>query len=818
MAWNTLVDFLDEIAALPGQFLVYDNGYRRQAFGYREVAGMARAFALRLRAHGIGKGESVLIWSENRPGWIAALWGCVLEGVVVAPVDFRSPAEFLLKIAGLVDARALLAGAGAVPPEGFRGPVWNLAEIERDAAPALDSAAAVSAGDTVEIVFTSGATGEPKGVILTHANLLANMLPVAREIDKYKKYGRPFFPLRFLNLLPLSHLFGQAMALFIPPMLEGVVMFMDRLQPAEIVRQIHDRRVSVLVSVPKILDVLGSHVRARFPEAGEAGAGGGRWWARWWRARRIHRALGLKFWAFIVGAAPLEAGLERFWSGLGFVVVQGYGLTETAPIVTLNHPFHARSGSAGRPIGGVEVKIAPDGEILVRGPNVTSGYYRNPEASAQVFEDGWLHTGDLGEIAPGGELIVRGRKKDVIVTPEGLNVYPEDVERVLEQTPGVREAAVVGTDRVHAVLVLDAGVHAEEVVRLANHKLEERQRVRTVSVWPRESLPRTEGTAKLKRAEIRRWVATGEAPAAAPPESDLLDRLRDLAPGRTVTPETTLEELGLSSLERVELMTEIERRAGGRVDESALAGAARVADLLAIPAAPAEPVEEEYPRWSRWFPARLLRRMALSCLILPLTRYYARISVRGRENLDAARGPVILASNHQSHMDVPAILAALPVRLRYRVAPAMSKDFFAAHFHPAGHPVRERLARSLQYTLAVLCFNAFPLPQREAGAGHALHYAGELAAEGWWILIFPEGARTEAGETRPFRPGVAMLAARLGLPVVPVRIRGLERVLGRDARRATRGPVEIRFGAPLWIAPGDWRERAAEIERAVGGL
>ena len=183
----------------------------------------------------------------------------------------------------------------------------------------------------------------------------------------------------------------------------------------------------------------------------------GHWLRRWWRYRKVHRMFGWKFWSFIVGAAPLPADLEAFFSELGFLVIQGYGLTETAPIVTLNHPFHARKGSVGKPIAGVEVKIAPDGEILVRGENVTSGYFEHPEETARAFEDGWFHTGDIGELKDNGELTILGRKKEMIVTPEGLNVFPEDVESVLKQQPGVRDAAVIGTDRVHAVLILARG-------------------------------------------------------------------------------------------------------------------------------------------------------------------------------------------------------------------------------------------------------------------------------------------------------------------------------------------------------------------------
>ncbi len=233
----------------------------------------------------------------------------------------------------------------------------------------------ISRDDVIQIIFTSGATAEPKGVVIRHRNVLANIVPVEREVMKYRKYARPFHPLRFLNLLPLSHMFGQSMASSIPPMVHGTVIFTRSFNPHDVLGLIHRRRISVLVCVPKILGVLREHVIRTFPEAADPPPPGISIPGRWWKYRRVHRAFGLKFWAFVVGAAPLPPDIEEFWRRLGFAVIQGYGLTETAPIVTLNHPFKTSKGSVGTPIEGVEVRIAEDGEILVRGENVTSGYY-----------------------------------------------------------------------------------------------------------------------------------------------------------------------------------------------------------------------------------------------------------------------------------------------------------------------------------------------------------------------------------------------------------------------------------------------------------
>jgi long-chain acyl-CoA synthetase len=818
MRRETLLDFFASFAGLHNEFLIYDDGFRSRRYTYSEVAQAASAFARRLQEADIERGGKVLLWSENRAEWVVALWGCLLAGAVAVPVDYRSSPDFLLRIRQTVASRLLLIGEDVQPPaSSLDFVVWRLAEIEWNGPP--QSPVAAAPDDIAEIIFTSGATAEPKGVLIRHRNVLANIVPVEREVHKYRRWGRPFFPIRFLNLLPLSHLFGQAMATFIPPMLPGVVVFMHGYNPAEILRQIHSRRISVLVSVPKILEVLRDHVVRLFPELADLQPDSSHWLRRWWRYRKVHRLFGWKFWAFVVGAAPLAPELEEFWSQLGFLVIQGYGLTETAPIVTLNHPFHARKGTVGKPIAGVQVRFAEDGEILVRGENVTSGYFNAPDAAEFEIGPGgekWFHTGDIGSLDNEGRLIIRGRKKEMIVTPEGLNVFPEDIERVLLALPGVRDCAVVGRDRPHAVLVLEPEADSGDIVRQANEKLEDHQRVRGVSIWRSPELPRTEGTRKLKRAEIQRWVEQGEPTPATVAQTNWQSILSRYSPGRTVTPETTLNELGLSSLERVELMMALD------VDEARFTEARTVAELEAMAhTAGPQPAEEHpipFPRWNRSLPVRVFRRIALEVLLLPLTRVFAWIRVSGQENLSAVEPPVIFAPNHQSHMDVPAILAALTRRWRYRVAPAMSKEFFAAHFFPKRHSLWSWFTNSLNYYLSAMMFNAFPLPQREAGAVDALRYAGELASDGWCVLIFPEGDRTEAGEIHRFQPGVGMMAARLGIPVVPVRIEGLERVLNRSARMARPGRVSVRFGAPLRIEGADHAAFAQHLEQAVRSL
>ena len=830
MRRETLLDFFDDFASLRGVFLAHDNGFRRREHTYAEVARASRAFAARLDAAGVRKGDTVVFWSENRPEWIVALWACLLQGAIVVPIDYRASADFLRRVATIVESRLVLIGeeVEASSLDGSGADVWRLDQLDWSARDTVGRAS-VTRDDTAEIIFTSGATAEPKGVVITHRNVLANIVPVEREILKYRGYAWPFAPIRFLNLLPLSHMFGQSMGTFIPPMLAGTVLFVHGYNPHDIVRHIKARRISVLVSVPKILDVLREHILRVAPSAAEMPPTGEHFLRRWWRYRAVHRALGWKFWSFVVGAAPLDPALEEAWGRLGYAVIQGYGLTETAPIVSLNHPFSTSKGSVGKAIAGVEVRIAPDGEILVRGDNVTTGYFNRDAATAEAFEGGWFHTGDIGEVDAQGRLFIKGRKKEMIVTPEGLNVFPEDVERVVAGLAGVRDVAVVGArtgseERVHAVVVLDPGIDPQAIVRQANLGLLDHQKIRGISVWPSGELPRTEGTRKLRRRELHDWLATGAAPR--PSASDVTSVaaiVAQFAGGRQVTSTTTLDELGLSSLERVELMAALEETFGSTIDESAFANAENLATLEKVVQQSSSTTEEaaetvDFPTWNRSWPARVLRRLSLPTWILPLARLFAWIKVDGLEHLENIEGPVVFAANHQSHMDAPAILWALPSRWRYRVAIAMAKEFFKAHFFPSEYGRSAWATNSLNYYLAALFFNAFPLPQREAGARQTLRYMGELITDGWSVLIFPEGQRSDSGDIGRFRPGIGMIGSRLEVPVVPVRLTGLDRVLHHNARMATPGPARVAFGPPIRLTGDDYVGLAKQVEDGVRAL
>jgi long-chain acyl-CoA synthetase len=801
-----LLDLFDDWSGSERPLFAYDDGYRTVALSTRQTAAAARAFAATLEASGIGPGDNVVLWGENRPGWVIALWGCLLRGAVAVPIDARSTAQFVERVSRITRAKGIVLGDEVSGPSTG----WRMSDLEH-ASGDFPATAPKDKDALAEILFTSGATAEPKGVRITHRNLLANLNPVEHEIRRYRDkaivrwLAEPlFFPIRFLNLLPLSHLFGQTMAAFIPPMVDGEVIFLKGHHPPEIVRQVKRRRISVIVAVPKMLELLRDYVLTQCPEAKEGRPANVL--EAFWRYRRVHRLLGWKCWAFVVGAAPLDPELEDFWRRLGYVVIQGYGLTETAPIVSLNHPFHPSHGTVGKPIPGVEMKLADDGEILVRGENITSGYYGSEQS---ILEDGWFHTGDVGEVDAAGDLRIRGRKKEMIVASDGSNIFPEDLERALNEVPGVVESAVVEREgRPHAVLVVE-GIAPAQVLAQANIHLEPHQQMRDATPWPfPRPLPRTHGTRKLKRREVRDWL---HGIATVAPASE--DGLAGVLARYGIREETKLNELGLSSLERIQLLMELEERTGQPLDETLFMQAVTLSELKTLPSNPPEAVPLDFPSWTRQWWARAIRRSSLPTWVLPLARIFLRVRVTGRERLP--EGPVLFAVNHQSYFDTAALLIALPARYRYRVAVSMRKEFFDAHYHPDQYGIAKRLRNSLGYYLACLMFAAFPLPQREAGTKDALRFMGELLADGWSVVVFPEGRHAAGDDVADFQPGIGMMAARLGARVVPVRLRGVHRVLHRDSRVPRPGRVEVAFGEPLELAGSDYAALARQIEQAV---
>lgn len=661
-----LATLLDDFRRYAGKIAVVRfRGNRRKVTTYGELARLAGRFAALLEQRGIGPGERVLLWGENGAEWMGAFYGCMLRGVLTVPLDPGSTPDFAARVAADVKPRlvigdlALLAKLASpildseklgtdqdfrsqAPEAGPGAP--NRAPTEAPAqapgqAPTLAGAdefprlafedwdrelpenesgpiARLNGETPLEILFTSGTTGDPKGVVLTHGNVLASVGSIEEGAKPYRRYLKLVAPLRILHTLPLSHVFGQTMGLWIPPIFQAEVHFEGRLAAPRLVETIRRERISVLAAVPRVAAILRSHLEGKHPELAERIAGMGKLGpaGRWRRFLKIHREFGLKFWALVSGGGALAGPLERFWNAMGFVVVQGYGMTETTALITLNHPFHVAQGTVGKPLAGREVKLGPDGEVLVRGAMISGATWQGGKLQAR--DDEWLATGDLAEREPSGDLKFLGRKSSVIVTSSGLNVHPEDLEAAVEDQPGVAGCAVVPMETPSgpepcAVLAFRGGrEQAALAIENANQRLAEYQRVRRWMLWPEPDLPRT-STGKVRRKSVEEWLGQVKQTASAGAANEfraaatgtgagrkdwllaLIEQVSgEAAPGGEDSLRLS-EDLHLDSLGRVQLAAALEERAGGLPAGGMLESVVTLGDLRRLVAGGGEAVEEE---------------------------------------------------------------------------------------------------------------------------------------------------------------------------------------------------------------------------------
>lgn len=816
--------------------VAWRRGYRMVRWTYGDVFRASAQFACELQTRSIVKGDRVLIWGENSGEWIAAFLGCMFCGAIAVPMDAIADAGFAARVVRQANVK-LAVIARSLPALDAGLPAIRLDDLSQAVSTQSIknfSVVAAERKDPVEIVFTSGTTAEPRGVVLTHGNLLANLEPLEEQIRSYRRYENFFHPLRFLDLLPLSHVFGQLLGVFLPQILGATSIFVDTLNPAEVTRAIHDEKVSILVTVPRLIESLRDQIEREIEARGETAKFRQRFHAaerkhflrRWWRFRKIRRRFGWKFWAIISGGAALPAAVEEFWTRLGYAVIQGYGLTETTSLVSVNHPFHLTHGSIGKSLPGLEVKLSDEGEILVRGENVASGYWKNAGIEPALDEQGWFHTGDLGERGQDGTLYFKGRRKNVIVTPEGLNVYPEDLEAELRKDQGARDCVVIGLARdgnaVPCAVLLLRDTHGDgaAIVDRANQRLAPFQQMRQWYVWPEADFPRTP-TQKpaLKRiaARVEHELSGEKSPfSQASPVEQILRRIS----GDNSGGEKGGAKLQLSSIERVELLGALEDRYQVDLSETDFTKADTLPEIEKLVERPPEGARSfRYPRWAQAWPVRWMRTAVFYVLQWPAMLILGWPRVVGRENLRGVRGPLLVISNHIAYFDPAYILAGLPGRFRHRLAVAMDGELLETMRKPPdGTPFFERIFLQLQWLLVVSVFNVFPLP-RHSGFRKSFAFAGDLVDRGWSVLVFPEGARTQNGMMNPFQAGIGLLATRLRVPVLPMRLDGIfERKL-RGKHWAPPGSIRVTIGKPVPFEENAQPEKLArELQRRVSVL
>ena len=831
-----------------------EQGYGWKTVDSRALVALTDRLAAELSTRlGVTEGDRVVLWAPNAwrtPIYFFAIWKL---GAVVVPFDREMNPGAAASILRLVEPRAVIVGFGERPAwaEGQPGLVewWEPGSLGGEA-PAAEWTRPRE--ELATIYFTSGTTGNPKGCMITHRNLCTQVEAVGEVIALDPS-------VRVASILPLSHLFELTAGLLSPLAMGCAIHYVPSRRGPDIMRVMKEQRITHMVAVPQLLALMGKalddQLRAKLPGpvylAMNALADQLPLDARRRLFFLVHRRLGGHLRLIASGGAPLEPRLHRQWERIGVRIIQGYGTSECSPVVAAGRADgSAPIGSVGPPVKDVEVRLSPEGELLVRGPNVMRGYWKDPERTSEVLRDGWYATGDLARIDAGGNVWIEGRAKDLIVLPSGQKVWPQDVEDALRAHPAVKDAAVVavptaaGGATLHAFLIPASGEGSTDeisaVVAWANGRLAQHQRIATASWYTSESgdFPRT-STLKVRRHLLPKPDVAAATKVARHLDADdpvaraIADATRGAAPGGG----QTLSELGVDSLGLVEVALALEEKTGKAVADGDLRVDMTVDEVRAFVAglpegagerqqAPAEREEAEgevrlWPyTWGRAFrilgaPFDLLYRLSVT-----------RTVVRGAEHLAGLPPSVIVAGTHRSYPDVYLVRHALATTPARRLAGRLVVPAAAMRLAGAG-----ALAG-----FAKLAFGLYSLDQHgeHSGRGPSLRGLARLAQAGNPILIFPQGKQISPAQEKSgdpdarFRPGVGHLAEALGAVVVPFGQAGSERLIPPNPPPGfrgiviagipvalRRGPLAIVFGPPVRLeadeTPRDFAERLERI-------
>jgi long-chain acyl-CoA synthetase len=778
------------------------RGYRTLTLTYTQLYDLARSVAGLLQKHGIRPGENVVLLAPNSPYWVAVYFGTIMNGCRIVPLTIQSQADFVEKALAQTDARIFFKHklfTAAVGRTVITVDVDFLDDLVANIDPAHIDVPALHADDVMEILYTSGTTGDPKGAMLTHANLVSNVcsLDVAIAVNQRKD--------RVLSILPLSHILEQTIGMLLP-IYKGVHIIYAH-SPALIASLMYQHRITKMIAVPEFLQIIRSRVQEtaqrKHVEKLFNGLMYGAQWLNWrWFSRLLFKLalhqLGGKLDTLASGGAPLNIELERWWNALGVIILQGYGLTETSPVVTLNTYHEHRFGSVGKVVRDVQVRIAQDGEILVKGPNVFTGYYKNEQKTRESFdEQGFFKTGDIGEFDADGFLFLRGRKKYMILGPGGQNVYPEDIEEVLNKINGVKDSAVLGIElpngavAIHAVLLLEAGAQVpKDIIEQANQRLASYQHITDWTVWPDIDFPRS-ATLKVKKEAVKQYLQgkierSVHATALVSPLIRLLSTLSGVPLNSIGQSSLLVRDLHLDSLKRVELIARIEQVFHVQIDETALTAQLTVGMLqeLIDKKEPIKPLPT-LKYWPRTYLAAVVR-FVLQNIFFLISRLFLRIEVHGLNNIENMRGVALFMPNHLSNWDSAVVARVMPWRVRWRLSFAAAQDVvYDTYWYVAW--------------LVELAFNCFSLPrQKNSHIKIGLENTGQMLDWGYHVVIFPEGKMSKDGQLLPLKEGAGLMATQMGVPVVPIRIRGIERIFPYDTfLPRSRGTVQVTIGAPL---------------------
>jgi len=732
--------------------LFQKKGYRT----YRITGGELFKIIGRIRALfedlNIKRGDKIIIIGINSIELVSVQLACILSGVTFVPLDIMTDNKLFKKIKNKINAKVVFADKRL-----------NLSKTTKTFYfEDLDSMLPnnqvhkninIKQKDILEIVFTSGSTGNPKGVVITYENVNNAIYEASDQV--YIP-----FSINVLNLLPLSHIFSQIYGLFLAINQNHSMYFIDAILPRKIITFIKYKKINALLAVPGILEALKRNLKNRFPLL----------------------AFGPQFRIIDVGGASLDKELEDWWKKRLFIVSQGYGMTETTSVISANKIFHGRKGSVGQLVEGVTVKIGDGGEILVKGKNVSLGYYKDKEKTKQSNDNGWLKTGDIGELKK-GYLYIKGRKKDIIITGSGLNVYPADIEKILEDIPGVKDNCVIEKDgKIHAVLITRK--NGSSVIKKANKKLLDHQKIQSFTIWPKPEFPKT-SLGKTKKFVVKQKISSGKKSTEMYDNKlyDLVSKV--LKPSVKIKKNSNLVDLGMDSLKRIELVAELEQEYDCEIDESKLDQNVRIKDVKKIIKNP--PFIVPFRFWQISWPVRLLRFFA-RIISHPFYLLFIKTKFKGTENLEVVKkGPVIYTSNHQSNLDAFVLLHKLSPKTAVAAHP---KFTFGYGF---GNNTLQRIIRRIFGYVVALFLNAYIFGEGYS-TDKSLEDTGEFIDRGFSILIFPEGHISKDGKMLPLMKGIGFMAKHYNVPIIPIKIEGMHKVLNVRTNKFSLKKNEVRIG------------------------
>ncbi|HKV55133.1 MAG TPA: AMP-binding protein, partial [Candidatus Binataceae bacterium] len=830
---KTLVDLLDRAAERYGARPALDArkpSGQRVSISYRELRDGAYRAGLLLATRGIKPGDRVLLVSENSPDWVLAYFAILYAGAVVVPLDHLIAGDELAAICRIAEPRAALVSAecaarlGSAVRDAYAGiSEIELGEIRR---PFLlrgksENPFAADRKTLASIVFTSGTTGAPKGVMLTHGNFTAEVMMLGRvfALDSNDVV---------LSLLPLHHTFEFTCGMLLPIASGARIVYPLGVDAASLSRTLADVRPTAVIGVPALWEAVHRRILDEVESHGPffmAAFDGLRDLNRRLDAdyhlnlgnvifRQAHTALGGHLKLAVSGGAALPQRVAQFFNDIGIKLLEGYGLTESAPVLSVARPEDALvPGAVGKPLAGVEIRLdsAQDGEvgeIVARGANIMSGYFRSQAVTDEVLKDGWLHTGDLGRIDEEGRLFIVGRAKDVIVDSGGNNIYIDELEEAYGHSQYVREMAVVGLKVAQgeqvAALVVPAYSRGESrrtvEDRLREHfekvsaGLNPHKRIRILRFTDAE-LPRTR-TRKVKRAEVvtilrrmleshageRATVSTEIEPWLAQALAQVVSDVGAISPATRL-----IEDLGLDSLALAELVEHIAIKAGRELSGEELSNLSTIEDLQrVIGEGQNRPRLPSYSQFGRPYVVALpaaLRRVGETAFRRSMHLAFDRWlkpRIMGRGNIPANRN-VLVVANHSSHVDFGLVGYALGTMGRELVVLA-AKDYFF------NNGIRRFVMTNFTRLIAF---------DRERAQLESLEEALGQLALGRSVLMFPEGTRSPDGAIHEFKSGAGFLALHGGCDVLPIRIDGTHAVLGKGSLFPRHAAVEIRIGSVI---------------------